>query len=55
MKKLRCYYKKVSYKGKKGHLPDNVSIRSFKEIINLCGGYTDLIQPIIDLLSRKQN
>ncbi len=45
--------KKVSYKGVKAMLPENVSMRSFKEIVEICGGYTDLIQPMVYFLSKK--
>lgn len=45
--------KPVSYKGVKAILPANVSINSFKEIVEICGGFKDLVQPFIDLLSRK--
>ena len=45
--------KKVSYKGIKAELPENVSMSSFKEIVDICGGFQDLVQPMINLLSKK--
>lgn len=46
--------KHVTYRGVWAELPDNVSISSFKEIVNICGkdNHT-IIQDIINLLSRK--
>lgn len=46
--------KKVSFKGVKANLPDNVSISCFKDIVNDCGkDYSITVQSVLDLLSRK--
>lgn len=45
--------KTVSHKGFKFQLPKNVSMSTFKEVCAVCGGYIDVIQPMLYLLSRK--
>lgn len=43
--------KKVSYKGVKAELPDNVSISAFKKIVELSNGFD--VQPFINFLSNQ--
>jgi hypothetical protein len=45
--------KKVSYKGVKADLPENVSMSAFKEIVEICNGFHSIVQPMVDLLSKK--
>lgn len=53
MKHLKLYESEKTYKGKKANVPNNISMNCFKEIVDMCGGYTDMIQPIINLVSKK--
>jgi hypothetical protein len=44
--------KPVSYKGAKANLPENLSIRLFKRVINECGDdYSIKLQDVLNLLS----
>jgi len=45
--------KKVSYRGYKAILPENVSMNAFKQIVEISSGFDYCIQPFINLLSNQ--